>query len=99
MPKMKTKSGAKKRFRFTATGKVKHGVVGKRHGMTFANSRIEEPVGEHITNQLQVIALAHRGRKHGDLRVVGHLFKNRGMAIVSEPDTRIIKRNFFPYER
>ncbi len=23
MPKMKTKSGAKKRFRFTATGKVK----------------------------------------------------------------------------
>ena len=22
-----------------------------------------------------------------------------GMAIVSEPDTRIIKRNFFPYER
>ena len=34
MPKMKTKSGAKKRFRFTATGKVKHGVVGKRHGMS-----------------------------------------------------------------
>ena len=33
MPKMKTKSGAKKRFRFTASGKVKHGVVGKRHGM------------------------------------------------------------------
>ena len=41
MPKMKTKSGAKKRFRFTATG----------------------------------------------------------MAIVSEPDTRIIKRNVFPYAR
>jgi large subunit ribosomal protein L35 len=31
MPKMKTKSGAKKRFRFTATGKVKAGVAGKRH--------------------------------------------------------------------
>ena len=58
MPKMKTKSGAKKRFRFTASGKAKHGVVGKRHGMS-----------------------------------------KRGMAIVSEPDTRIIKRNFFPYER
>ncbi|MBA4353573.1 MAG: 50S ribosomal protein L35, partial [Novosphingobium sp.] len=27
MPKMKTKSGVKKRFKLTATGKVKHGVA------------------------------------------------------------------------
>jgi large subunit ribosomal protein L35 len=33
MPKLKTKSGAKKRFRFTATGKIKHGQTRKRHGM------------------------------------------------------------------
>jgi large subunit ribosomal protein L35 len=33
MPKMKTKSGAKKRFRVTATGKVRFGQRGKRHGM------------------------------------------------------------------
>lgn len=33
MPKMKTKSGAKKRFSLTATGKVKAGQAGKRHGM------------------------------------------------------------------
>jgi large subunit ribosomal protein L35 len=33
MPKMKTKSSAKKRFRFTASGKVKAGAAGKRHGM------------------------------------------------------------------
>ena len=33
MPKMKTKSGAKKRFRLTASGKVKCGQDGKRHGM------------------------------------------------------------------
>ncbi len=33
MPKMKTKSGAKKRFKMTASGKVKAGVTGKRHGM------------------------------------------------------------------
>jgi len=33
MPKLKTKSGAKKRFRFTASGKIKHGQAGKRHGM------------------------------------------------------------------
>ena len=31
MPKMKTKSGAKKRFKMTASGKVKAGVAGKRH--------------------------------------------------------------------
>ena len=31
MPKLKTKSGAKKRFKLTATGKLKAGVAGKRH--------------------------------------------------------------------
>lgn len=34
MPKMKTKSGTKKRFRLTASGKVKFGVANKRHGMS-----------------------------------------------------------------
>ena len=33
MPKLKTKSSAKKRFRFTASGKVKRPQAGKRHGM------------------------------------------------------------------
>jgi len=33
MPKMKTKSGVKKRFKLTATGKVKALQAGKRHGM------------------------------------------------------------------
>ena len=33
MPKMKTKSSAKKRFKVTATGKVVAGQAGKRHGM------------------------------------------------------------------
>jgi len=33
MPKMKTKSGAKKRFKMTGSGKVKAGAAGKRHGM------------------------------------------------------------------
>jgi large subunit ribosomal protein L35 len=33
MPKMKTKSGAKKRFKMTGTGKVKALAQGKRHGM------------------------------------------------------------------
>ena len=33
MPKMKTKSSAKKRFKVTATGKVVSAQAGKRHGM------------------------------------------------------------------
>ena len=33
MPKMKTKSSAKKRFKVTASGKIKAGAAGKRHGM------------------------------------------------------------------
>jgi len=33
MPKMKTKSSAKKRFKLTASGKVKSAQAGKRHGM------------------------------------------------------------------
>ena len=33
MPKMKTKSSAKKRFKLTATGKVKVQQAGKKHGM------------------------------------------------------------------
>jgi large subunit ribosomal protein L35 len=33
MPKIKTNSGAKKRFRVTASGKIKHKQAGKRHNL------------------------------------------------------------------
>ena len=33
MPKLKNRSAAKKRFRFTATGKVRGTQSGKQHGM------------------------------------------------------------------
>ena len=33
MPKIKTKSGAKKRFSITGSGKIKMSQAGKRHGM------------------------------------------------------------------
>ena len=33
MPKMKTKSSCKKRFKVTASGRVKSAHAGKRHGM------------------------------------------------------------------
>jgi large subunit ribosomal protein L35 len=39
MPKLKTKSGVKKRFKLTATGKIKHGVAGKRHRLISHNSK------------------------------------------------------------
>ena len=39
MSKMKTKSGAKKRFKITATGKVKAGVAGKRHRLISHNGK------------------------------------------------------------
>jgi large subunit ribosomal protein L35 len=49
MPKMKTKSSAKKRFRFTAGGKIKHGQAGKRHGMIKrSNEQIRELRGPSV---------------------------------------------------
>ena len=39
MPKLKTKSGAKKRFKMTATGEVKAKPSGKRHGMIKRTSK------------------------------------------------------------
>jgi len=39
MPKMKTKKAAAKRFRITATGKLKHGVAGKRHRLMSHNGK------------------------------------------------------------
>ncbi len=39
MPKMKTKSGAKKRFSFTGSGKIKCNQAGKQHGMTKRSKR------------------------------------------------------------
>ncbi len=39
MPKLKTKSGVKKRFKLTASGLLKHGVAGKRHRLMSHNSK------------------------------------------------------------
>jgi large subunit ribosomal protein L35 len=44
MPKLKTKSGAKKRFKITATGKVMSAHAGKRHGMI---KRTTKQIREH----------------------------------------------------
>jgi large subunit ribosomal protein L35 len=39
MPKMKTKSSAKKRFKVTASGKIRAGQAGKRHRMINKSSK------------------------------------------------------------
>lgn len=40
MPKMKTHSGAKKRFRKTGSGKIMHEKAGKRHLLEHKSSRL-----------------------------------------------------------
>ena len=44
MPKLKTKSGAKKRFKITASGKVKSAMAGKRRGMI---KRTQKQIRQH----------------------------------------------------
>ena len=39
MPKLKTKSGVKKRFKLTSSGKLKAGVAGKRHRLISHNAK------------------------------------------------------------
>jgi large subunit ribosomal protein L35 len=58
MPKMKTKSAAKKRFKFTASGKVKAAGAGKQHGMI-------KRTNKQIRNQRGTMVLAP-----GDTRLV-----------------------------
>lgn len=41
MPKMKTKSSAKKRFSFTASGQLKAGVAFKRHNLRHRSSKVK----------------------------------------------------------
>ena len=52
MPKLKTKSSAKKRFRFTKSGKVKMPQSGKKHGMIKrTNSQIRNQRGTTIMSK------------------------------------------------
>ena len=52
MPKLKTKSSAKKTFRLTARGKVKMPQAGKRHGMIKrTNSQIRKQRGTTVMSK------------------------------------------------
>ena len=67
MSKMKTKSGAKKRFKVTSSGKVKSKQAKMRH------MQMNKP----------------KSMKR----------KAKGLAVLSDPDARIVLRNFLPYNR
>ena len=52
MPKLKTKSSAKKRFKISATGKVMMAQAGKRHGMIKrTNSQIRKQRGTTVMSK------------------------------------------------
>lgn len=56
MPKLKTKSGAKKRFRVTGSGKVKMGAAGRRHGMSKrTNKFLRNSRGPEIMKEMDAV--------------------------------------------
>lgn len=61
MPKMKTKSGAKKRLRVRGSGGVKRGQAFKRHILTKRTTKnkrqLRGPTGVHATNMDSVRAM------------------------------------------
>ncbi len=57
MSKMKTKSSAKKRFSFTATGKVKTTQSGKQHGMV-------KRTNKQIRNQRGTVIMKEMDARH-----------------------------------
>ena len=60
MPKLKTKSGAKKRFKLTATGKIKAGVAGKRHRLISHSAKyIRQQRGTKVMNASDAKIIMH----------------------------------------
>src|SRR3989454_9475444 len=58
MPKLKTKRSAAKRFRMTATGKIKAGKAGRRHNLSLGKNRKRK-------NRLgNTLILERRGERH-----------------------------------
>ena len=61
MPKLKTKSGAKKRFKITGTGKVMFQQSGKRHGMIKRSDEADPRASRHQD------AVQDRRRQHQEI--------------------------------
>lgn len=66
MPKLKTKSSVKKRFKFTATGKIKHKPAGKKHGMVKRSNKFirnQRPMAVLCAADANIIKLFIRPKK------------------------------------
>ena len=50
---------------------------GKGDGVAFADADVEEAIGKRIADLLELVALAHGGRDHGDARIDLYLMVNR----------------------
>lgn len=60
MPKLKTKSAAKKRFRFTAGGKVRANVACKRHNLRKRPQKMKRQArGTMILDAAETAAIKH----------------------------------------
>jgi len=66
MPKLKTKSGTKKRFSLTATGKVKYKRAGKQHGMIKrTNKQIRNLRGTSILSESDAVRVRKKFMPYG----------------------------------
>ena len=63
MPKMKTKSGAKKRFRVRGSGSIKRSQAFNRHILTKKTTKSKRHGGG--VSESKEVVLATRGRAHG----------------------------------
>jgi large subunit ribosomal protein L35 len=67
MPKMKTTKAAAKRFKFTATGKLKHGVAGKRHRLISHNAKyIRQQRGTEVMGDMDAPRVIKKFLPYGD---------------------------------
>jgi large subunit ribosomal protein L35 len=60
MPKMKTRSGAKKRFSFTATGKIKRAKAYKSHILTSKTKKRKRNLRKNTLVSKQEVRLVSR---------------------------------------
>ena len=67
MPKMKTTKAAAKRFKFTASGKLKHGVAGKRHRLISHNAKyIRQNRGTEVVATVDAPRIIKKFLPYGD---------------------------------
>jgi large subunit ribosomal protein L35 len=66
MPKLKTKSGAKKRFKITASGKVMAQQAGKRHGMIKRTKKfIRQARGTNVLSEADTPVIVKKFMPYG----------------------------------